>query len=233
MSFYSNLLANLADNVNEDGVVRVLAYLMNGFEAPRTALEELVREGGADVRPILHVRPHKRTYSPKQSPGQSSIFGFLDDEDYGIEHHEEELPASAVPDLEVFDSRHVRTVLVEAKFDARLTRNQPNGYLNKLPLGENAALLFLSPSNRAAGMWRQIREKARGSGRNLEDASGWRVHSVRIDGSNHYLMLARWTDLMEEMLKQANESGASEVESSVQQLRGLILRKCGNFWLDY
>jgi hypothetical protein len=50
---------------------------------------------------------------------------------------------AAVPDLVGFDSNGDQSLIIEAKFWAGLTDNQPVGYFNRLPAGNSGALVFL------------------------------------------------------------------------------------------
>ena len=66
---------------------------------------------------------------------------------------------SKKPDLVAFNEER-EVLLVESKFWASLTSQQPNGYLNlmidKLPAAKN--LLFIAPRARQDGLWEELRQ---------------------------------------------------------------------------
>ena len=62
------------------------------------------------------------------------------------------------PDLVGFDRQDSKCVLIEAKFWAGLTENQPNAYLERLDSGK--ALLFVAPPSRVESLWSELRRLA-------------------------------------------------------------------------
>ena len=48
-------------------------------------------------------------------------------------------------------------MLVEVKFWAELTPNQPNAYLKRLPSDGPAVLVFLAPEHRIQSLWPQLK----------------------------------------------------------------------------
>ena len=64
-------------------------------------------------------------------------------------------------DLVAYDAGGSERVLIEAKFWAGLTDNQPNTYLARLlRAGEPAVLLFVAPEQRLVTVWTEIRGRA-------------------------------------------------------------------------
>jgi hypothetical protein len=51
-----------------------------------------------------------------------------------------------------------RVLLIEAKFAAPLTKNQPIGYLRQLAPRMNGVLLFIAPTARVADLWDELRK---------------------------------------------------------------------------
>ena len=60
------------------------------------------------------------------------------------------------PDLVGFDETGTERVLIEVKFWAELTPNQPNGYISRLPDDGPALVMFLAPEDRIQSLWPQL-----------------------------------------------------------------------------
>jgi hypothetical protein len=63
------------------------------------------------------------------------------------------------PDLVGTDSHGREALIVEAKFWAGLTDNQPAGYLNRLPKVGPSCLLFIAPSRRFETLWSELKAR--------------------------------------------------------------------------
>ena len=111
------LLAKLAVSFGprtEDLAVEALGHILAQSEATRRALSDMIAPGGADVGEIAQVRT--------QATGKEG----------------------ERPDLAGFDRDGRERVLIEAKFWAGLTGNQPVAYLQRLPANTPSALLFVA-----------------------------------------------------------------------------------------
>ena len=65
-----------------------------------------------------------------------------------------------VPDLAVFGHDGQERILLEAKFWAGLTENQPGTYLARLPDdGATSVLLFVAPEARLESIWTELRRR--------------------------------------------------------------------------
>ena len=123
---------------------------------------------------------------------------------------------SKKPDLVAFNGDK-EVLLVESKFWAWLTPNQPNGYLSlmmkSLPDAKN--LLFIAPEARQDGLWDELRERAKKFQITDElDADG--VRSAAVGSNGHRLMLTSWDTLLDRL----GRSGVDE-DGDLRQLRGL------------
>ena len=121
------------------------------------------------------------------------------------------------PDLVAFDDDGRECVLIEAKFWAGLTSNQPNTYLERL--GQGSVLLFVVPASRIESLWPALCHRAKVSGAKLD--SGREFRSVATNG--RHLALTSWARL----LKRLEEEGDSESGVGVRQLRALTQRMDG------
>ena len=149
----------------------------------RRALEGLVRHGGADIGPIARM--------------ETQVVG----ED------------KARPDLVGVDGKGRECLLIEAKFWAGLTENQPNAYLERAA----NALLFIAPASRIEPLWAELRRRSGANGLSSSVDSS-RLKSAIADGAKH-LMLASWDHLLDLM-----ESADDLRRVEIQQLRGLAER---------
>ncbi len=197
MSNETTLFAHIAPRFThriEDVAVESLGHILSNSEAAREALEEIARLGEAKIGPIDRV--------------QTQV---IDEE-------------GARLDLVGFDKRKAKQVLIEAKFWAGLTPNQPNQYLTQLPQGRPAALLFVAPARRISMLWPKLLLRAEEKF-NLSDKSGLRqLCSAKIGEEEHYLLLTSWAELLERMETRAKSKGDSAAEADIQQLRGLTNR---------
>ena len=118
MADSDTLLGHLAFWVGEDIATEGLAYVLNKSSASRKALDDLLAEGGLTVAPITRVETQKTL------PGKCRI------------------------DLVGIGNDQSTPLIIEAKFGASLTDNQPNSYLDWLSEESASILLFLVPDSR-------------------------------------------------------------------------------------
>ena len=124
------------------------------------------------------------------------------------------------PDLAVLDSGGYERALIEAKFWAGLTANQPSAYLERLAdTGKTSALLFVFPESRRERLWSELLRAARIEGPG-EEAAG--IRKVLVHGTKTSLMLVSWNDLLRKLRA---VGGAYE---DVNQLEGLCRQESGD-----
>ena len=165
-----SLLAHLIPQVTnriEDTAVEALGFILKESKASLAALNSLVWTGGA-VRPeIVRV--------------QTQVSG----------------EEGTRPDLVGFDAEGKERLLIEAKFWAGLTENQPNAYLDRLPDDGPAALLFVAPETRIPALWPELEHRV---GKKLESAdSGDGIRSAIVDGADKRLLTVSWARLLSRM----------------------------------
>lgn len=112
------------------------------------------------------------------------------------------------PDMRGVAGDGTTQLLVESKFWAGLTKNQPNGYLRELVNGSGGTLLFLVPHPRRPYLWPKIRDEA---------ASVFEVRETNTSESSFMLQLRDETTLVLQSWKLA----LNVVESAVQVEGGL------------
>lgn len=182
------LLAHLAwrlSDRHEDIAVEALGFILRS-EATRNTLRQVVRDGGADVGPIVHVATQ------------------VSDE------------GGTRPDLVGSDRQGEEIVLIEAKFWAGLTQNQPKAYLERLTTGN--ALLFVAPKSRAEALWIELCKRADVDVPDPADQA-LEVKSVET-AERKRLILTSWAHLLERL----ELAGDELANFAIRQLRGLAKR---------
>ena len=191
----STLLAHLTPILTdrvEDTAVEALGYILSKSPSSRSALNRVLRSAVADLNSIERVRT--------QVTGDTG----------------------ARPDLVGFDEHDKERVLIEAKFWAGLTENQPNGYLKRLPTDGPSALLFVAPEARRDTLWAELQRRATAELNDSSEENGLR--SAKVCGSQRFLMLTSWRSLLGQMANQSSEAGESSTQIDIRQLQGLTER---------
>ena len=197
MSYETTLFAHIAPRLTdriEDVAVEALGHILSNSEAARSALEETVGLGGAIVGPIDRVQTQ------------------VTDEE------------GARPDLVGFDDKGTKRVLIEAKFWAGLTPNQPNQYLDQLPRGRPAALLFVAPARRIPMLWPKLLRRAEEEFKLTAKSERKKLCSAIVNDGEHRLLLTSWAELLEHVKTRAHSTGDTAAEADIWQLIGLTER---------
>ena len=191
----STLLAHLTPMLTdrvEDMAVEALGYILSKSPSSRSALNRVLRGAVSGLNPIEQVRT--------QVTGDTG----------------------ARPDLVGFDEHDKKRVLIEAKFWAGLTENQPNGYLEQLPKDEPSVLLFVAPEARRDTLWAELQRRVNVEIGDSSETDGLR--SASVIGGQRYLMLTSWRSLLEQMANQTSAAGESSAQIDIRQLQGLTER---------
>lgn len=179
---------------SEDIAVEALGYILSQSTASRRALETLISAGGAEVTSIAGVRT--------QVAGADG----------------------ATPDLSCLDEQDTESVLIEAKFWAGLTDNQPNTYLARLPKDRPSSLLFVAPAQRLETLWPEILRRAQAKYQLDSIRETGDLRSAIIAGSQRRLMLASWRALLARMAASASDANETNAVADIRQLSGLAER---------
>ncbi len=187
-------LALTCTNQRENVANDALCHILSSSESARLALQEMLRDGGAEVGSLARV-------SSQVDLGQK------------------------IPDLEAFDEHGERRVLIEGKFWAELTKNQPVEYLKALPKNEPTALLFVAPSSRSESLWPELRERVR-KAKNIDWQAEMKTSDMKsaAAGGTRRLMLTSWKALLSRMEAYAQDADDEQTKASLRQLRGLTDR---------
>ena len=209
MSYGTTLFAHIAPRLTnriEDVAVEALGYILSNSPAARRALAETLKIGDIEFGPIDRVETWETG-----SEGE-------------------------IPDLVCFDDKGEKQVLIEAKFWADLTKNQPNQYLKQLLEDRQdgpAALLFVAPKARLELLWPELSRLAKKEFEvNIISESG-PVRSSTIDSDSLHLQLTSWATLLERMGKAACSVDDTVAAADIRQLRGLTDRMDGDTFLPF
>ena len=124
------------------------------------------------------------------------------------------------PDLVGFDETDTERVLIEVKFWAGLTPNQPNGYINRLPNDGPALVMFLAPEDRIQTLWPQLQGlMSQEFGPLVETESERRC--VRVGDTQKHVMIVSWGGLLDSMAARSRDYAEAGVETEIRQLRSL------------
>jgi hypothetical protein len=186
-------LASRFSTSPENLATEALAFIVNSTEAMREALRRLVGRTGIEVPPLARFRSQ------------------AGDEQAGI------------PDLIGLDAVGAERLLVENKFWAGLTENQPAGYLNRLPSEGGAVLVFVVPNGRLAIMWTELVSSAISREKRLPDHPEQIADDLlfaRLSPSTA-LAVTTWTAVLDSLEAAARASGDTSCAADITQLRSL------------
>lgn len=191
----NSLLAHLAwklTNQTETLATEALGYILSQSTAARQALRETLQAGGTDVGSLKQAK--------------TEVIGKKNER----------------VDLAALDEHGSEQVLIEVKFWAGLTDNQPNTYLERLLAGGNpAVLLFVAPEARLETLWPEVLRRADTRFNLSEEPASQGIRSAIVDNSEHRLMLTSWRALLGSMSFRANIDGDSSAQRDILQLNAL------------
>ncbi|MCY4627561.1 MAG: hypothetical protein OXE58_08350 [Acidobacteria bacterium] len=186
-------LAPLFGTQTENLAVEALGHILSESKLARRAVADVMRAGGADIGEVVQVRT--------QATGEDG----------------------ARPDLVGFDERSAERLLIEAKFWAGLTDNQPVSYLSRLASDgrDPCVLLFVAPAARLEPLWNELLRLVGEAGLSptrREDTT--ELRSAVVNDST-FLVLTSWRNLLHRMAAQVGAAGESHTETDIRQLQGL------------
>ena len=190
MTSKPTLLAHLAYKLSsqtETVATEALGHILHGSEAARETLQGFLESAGVGMGRINTVR--------------TEVTG------EGRER----------PDLSCMDEDGRERVLIEVKFRAGLTDNQPGTYLSRLPDDRTSALLFIAPSWRLVTLWPELKTRAAAEFPVGDEGASTEVRRLSLGYSRH-LMLTSWPSFLDRLAETAENEQAL---SDIRQLRGL------------
>ena len=130
----------------------------------------------------------------------------------------------AIPDPACSDEDGNLFALIESKFWAPLTYNQPVTYWQELPAQERTVLLFVAPDYRIdqGTLWDELEAKLREAGHELGPVrrdNG--LITAPSKDEQRRLMLTTWQLLLDSMAQKAKEDGDTQACLEIAELQGL------------
>jgi hypothetical protein len=187
----SSLFGHLAYNFvgqTENLATEALAYILNRSHTARDALHRLCKSTGAAI------------------PADLSFQTQVTDED------------GAKPDLVGASLDEPQAVIIEAKFWAGLTDNQPVTYLNRGP----NLLLFVAPAKRLPTLWPELLSRSIEAGFSAKSSQQVQEELSVVQLSEKLFMAATsWRRLLDSLVDALASSGDLEAVGDAHQLRGL------------
>ncbi len=119
------------------------------------------------------------------------------------------------PDISGFNNDGKEVLLLEAKFWASLTDNQPNEYLNRLQ--ENSALVFICPTLRVRPVFDELQK--RGNTFQANCNSNQETHSIVFNGNKH-LLVKTWNEILQTVKIQLVQDNEQVLISDIDQIIG-------------
>ncbi len=114
--------------------------------------------------------------------------------------------------------------VLEVKFGAPLTPNQPVTYLNALTqCDEPSLLLFLVPSTNVSGLWPRLLRRCAEADLQLELHDGAAGPTATIDRAT--MAITTWSRLLDDLSGIPLSTDNAQVLSEITQLRGLCARE--------
>jgi len=130
----------------------------------------------------------------------------------------------SIPDMKCFDDTGRLRVVVENKFWAGLTENQPVTYIHELPAGVSALVLFVVPNARLKLVWNEIASRCKDAGIPVNEVEKPQTMKAADIGGGHCLAATSWGVLLDALSVAATSAGEIEARNDIAQLQGLCKR---------
>jgi hypothetical protein len=127
---------------------------------------------------------------------------------------------SARPDLVARSASGTEPLLIEVKFWAGLTDNQPVSYLRRLPA--NGTLLVVAPAARATLLWGELERRCRDAPFDFHAQTLGDVHVASV--GDRRLVLLSWRYLLLALRRQVEAANEPQTVGDIAQLEGLCER---------
>jgi hypothetical protein len=130
----------------------------------------------------------------------------------------------SIPDLVGVNAANEQVLVIESKFWASLTDNQPITYLDRLPKEKPGILLFIAPERRFPTLWAELLERLNRNEKPFQKSEtddGLLV--VRLN-AHHVMALVSWRAVLAIMEQSATAAQEMQVVSDIRQLSGLCER---------
>jgi hypothetical protein len=180
---------------DENVASEAMTWILGQSAYARSAVITLVREAGATL------------------PADLTFLGQVGDPDTGR------------PDIVARDANSRNRLLIEAKFAAALTENQPNGYLSQLPNNAEGVLLVVAPERRIPTLWVELVRAAFPSA--APPALSFQPSSELLSvwaPTGQLLALTSWRHLLDRIRANLDNHGEVPLARDLEQVKALTDR---------
>lgn len=187
-----SFIARYHTNVREDVATDALSFILCHSDAAREALSEFLSSEESGPLSIDKVESRVTTVS------------------------------GAVPDLRCLDKNNGLVAVIESKFYADLTNNQPVAYWNELPADSPSVLLVVAPESRSDYLWNQLVTRLRSAGHELGMVQRTdNLTTTMALGDQRRLMLTNWKTLLDRIAQNAWAERDWRASFEIAELQGL------------
>jgi len=128
----------------------------------------------------------------------------------------------SIPDMKCLDDEGRLRVVVENKFWAGLTENQPATYIQELPVGYSALVLFVVPEARLQLVWDEVVKRCKAAEIPVGNVQKHTTMTIAGIGGGHYIAATSWTVLLDALSTAAVLAAETECHNNIAQLQGLV-----------
>ena len=132
--------------------------------------------------------------------------------------------AGSIPDLVGTNQSGQELLVIEAKFWAHLTENQPETYLARLPETSPAVLLFVCPESRRRVLWDQLMTRVRAAGYQTQQQTDSHTITWTQIEEKGYLAIVSWRAILGSLSADAAAHSDASYLADTEQLLGLCER---------
>jgi len=178
----------------ENIATEALRYVLMRSAAARRSVHSMARQMGVIIPADLTYR----TQVTSEETGIYDLVGFAED--------------NSLP------------IVIEAKFGAALTENQPAQYLQSFDDARPSLLLMLAPQSRLTALWSECRSRCREADLPVgdEDHGSGEVRWTSV--GRHVMGIISWRSFMDMVEVQVAAAGVGSAIADLQQLRGMVDR---------
>ncbi len=127
----------------------------------------------------------------------------------------------SIPDMKCRDEEGRLRVIVENKFWAGLTDNQPVTYIRELLPSVAGVVLFVVPEARIRLVWDELFTRCGAAEIQVSDVRQSANMMVGVLGGEHYIAITSWGSLLRTLATATSSAGESDSHSDIAQLQGL------------
>lgn len=120
------------------------------------------------------------------------------------------------PDICGNDENGNEVLIIEAKFWASLTSNQPNEYLNRLDT--NSVLLFLCPTLRVGNVLEEVQNRI--GEKQINFKTDIENKKIQLIDANNFILFLNWNDLLNSLKDRLIQENNHVLISDVNQIIG-------------